>query len=296
MKTNNKITKRLLGLLLFVACVLVIGYYNRDLPTEPTGINGYNYIFKKKHGKMLVGVETTIGAPKGKMIIAAEYDKITTGFNNSAFIVYQGEDAKVITLNGKFGYRGLSIDPNSIKFLGDKINDGLSFSPGPGYELRTKDGRKIWRFYTKTFEDMDELIPCKNGAVFKKDGKYGYFDYRITVDKTVYPPRVTESDFTITVEAQYDALFEVGEYHSFGQYFLLGRKGNVWTVLDRTGKPTKRYPSIINRKLSELPIKTKIRTDAFRSRMLDKVTRMGERDAGMFVLSMDPIFWNPYFE
>ena len=296
MKTNNKITKRLLGLLLFVTCILVIGYFNRDLPTEPTGIDGYNYIFKKKHGKMLVGVETTIGAPEGKLIIAPQYDKITTGFNNSAFIVYQGDDAKVITLNGKFGYRGLSIDPNSIKFLGNKINDGLSFSPGPGYELKTKDGRKVWRFYTKIFEDMDELIPCHSGAVFKKNGKYGYFDYRITVDKTVYPPKVKESTFTITVEAQYDALFEVGDFHAVGQYFLLGKKGNTWTVLDRTGKPTKKHPSIISRKLLELPIKTEVKTDAFGSKLLDKATRMGERDAGMFILNMDPIIWNSYFK
>lgn len=269
---------------------------SEKIPSQPTGIDGYRYVYAKKNGKVLTGVETTIGAPQGKLIIPKHFDKITTGFNNSAFIVYLGDDVKVVTLNGNFGYRGLSIDPNSIKFLGEEINDGLSFVPGPGYEVKTKDGRKIWRFYTKIFEDMDELIPCNNGAVFKKNGKYGYFDYRVIEDKTVYPPIIKESEFRIVVKETYDALYEVGHFYSSGQYFLLGRKGNTWTVLDRMGRPIKKYPSIINKNLLKLPIKTKIRTDWMRTQMLDKVTRMGEQDAGMFLLNMDPIVWNPYFE
>lgn len=289
---NNKVMKRLLGLLLFVVCVIVIGYYYSDLPTEPTGITGYDYVFKKQNGKVLMGVKSTMGVSAGEVIIAPQYDKITTGFNNGAFIVYQGSDAKVIGKKGKFAVRGFSIIPESITFLGNKFNAGFSFVPGPGFRMKSQEGENLWWFgYAFSFGDMDELIPGCNGAIFKKNGKYGYFENKVKLDGSVLLQKYeTVKKFNKTVEEKYDALFEVINYALSDKYYLLARSGNKWFVLNSKGEIIKRHHPKVSSSLLNIPM-TKNFQETY-TNPLQHIARFGEKNAGLFIFGISLADWN----
>ena len=289
---NGIVMKRSVGLLIFVVVVLGLGYHFRDLPSEPTGITGYDYVFKKERGKVLMGIKTTMGLSPGKFIADPQYDKITTAFNNSAFLVYQGDDVKAINLDGQFAVRGLSIVPESIKFLGNEFNAGCSFVPGPGYEMESKDGQKLWWFgYKFSFGDVEKLIPGCNGAIFKKNGKYGFFEYKGKFNgEIIQQTAETVKKLKIIVKEQYDALYEVISYLSRDKFYLLARSGNKWFVLDSNGNVTKRHHPRVNSSLLKLPM-TEDFMEAYQN-PLQHIARFGEKDAGFFMCGLSLTDWN----
>lgn len=276
-------------------CLLLVGVIafvliscEEKIPPKPTAFDDLYYVYAKKKGKVLTGVQTHVGG----IIIPTEYERITTGFEDTKFIVYQNGEAKVFNHNGKMMLDGMSIKPESIKFLGDKNYMAL----GNAYRFENTAGQKYWWFMSRyLFTGYDDLIPCRNGFVFKKNNKYGFAEFRASYDELKASNRYTiDQELKVTVSEKYDALYEITNDLSYSHFFL-AKTENKWIVLDANGKPAKRYPSRINKNLINLPIKDKIERHPLTFEIPGGVARSGQEKAGLITFKISDFTWNSYF-
>lgn len=280
-------------------CLLLVGVIafvltscEEKIPPQPIKVGAFkfNYVFKKKDGKILTGVERIFARGKTKNIIPVKYEKITAGFNNTFFLVYQGNEAKVVNEEGKFLFDGMSIKPESIKFLGDDFH----MAPFYGFRFEDMNGKKYWWFsFRYLFSGYDDLIPCVNGFIFKKGNKYGFAKFGAYYDELKFSYIVTQ-EFEVTISEKYDALYEITNNLSYYNYFFLAKSRNKWMVLNSDGKMTKRAPSQINKNLVNIPIQEKVQTDVF-GEIKGKSARTGQENAGLITLTLSEYTWNSYF-
>ena len=63
---------------------------------------------------------------------------------------------------------------------------------------------------------LPKLIPGCNGAVFKKNGKYVFFEYKVLLSGSLLQQTSkTIKEFKIIVKEKYDTLYEVNSYVSY---------------------------------------------------------------------------------
>lgn len=274
-------------LLLMSVLAFAFASCEEKIPSQPTGIKNYNYVFKKKQGKVLTGVEELWAHNKTKLRIPIEYDKITTGFNNTFFLACKGDDTKVMNRKGKFELDGMSIKPESIKYV-ENNSKPASFDI---YSFNNAAGQKCWWFsFQYLLTGYDDMIPCRNGFVFKQNNKYGFAHFRhISNGFTYEMPKKHQ----VITPAKYDALYEVTNNLGIS-YFLLAREGNKWVVLNSQGQITKRYPNCVNKNLASLPLRDKIKL-ILSSQTEGGQARAGQEKAGMISVSIYDLHWNPYF-
>ncbi|MCM1031879.1 MAG: hypothetical protein NC410_10635, partial [Oscillibacter sp.] len=154
--------------LLLMSVIAIVFASCEKIPSQPTEIKNFNYVFKKKDGKILTGVEKLLAYGKTRPFIPIEYDRITTGFNNTFFLACKGDGAKVINRDGKTELDGMNIKPESIKYMGEYFY----MAPYAAYNFEDVNGQKYWWFsYRYLFTGYDDLIPCCNGFVFRKHNK-----------------------------------------------------------------------------------------------------------------------------
>lgn len=277
---------------LLLGVIAIVFASCETISPQPTGIKGYDYVFKKKHGKILTGVEEKLAGGKRRSFISIEYEKITTGFNNTFFLVHQGNGAKVINQNKKFELDGLIIKPESIKYLGNRFY----IASEDGFQFEDINGKKYWWFtFHHLFSGYDDLIPCVNGFIFKKGNKYGFAKFHASYNTLQYSHTVTQK-FEVTLSEKYDALYEIVNEFGYGRYCFLAKLGDKWMVLDASGRPAKRYYPRINKNLTKLPIKEKAKTHPISGALLEDVVRFGQENAGYITFSIYEARWAPYFE
>lgn len=273
-------------LVLMSVMAIVFASCEEKIPPQPTGIEDYNYVFKKKDGKILTGVEVFHSNGVRCLIIPIEYDKITTAFNDDFFLVYKGNEVKVRDEVGSFKLDGMSIRPESIEHV--KNNYEPAFFKI--YRFDNATGQKCWWFsFQYLLTGYDDIIPCCNGFVFKQNNKYGYAYFSpISNGGSLKIPKTHQ----VIASAKYDALYEVTNNLGIN-YFLLAREGNKWVVLTSQGQIAKHYPSCINKSLASLPLRDKIELD-MNFRTEGGKARAGQEKAGMISVSIYDLHWNPY--
>lgn len=274
-------------LLLMSVLAFVFASCEEKIPPQPTGIEDYNYVFKKKDNKILTGVEVSHSNGIRRLIIPIEYEKITTAFSNEFFLVYKGNEAKIMDEVDAFMLDGMSIKPESIKHV-KNYYEPASFDI---YSFNNAAGQKCWWFsFQYLLTGYDDMIPCYNGFVFKQNNKYGFAHFRhISNGFTYEMPKKHQ----VIAPAKYDALYEVTNNLGIS-YFLLAREGNKWVVLNSQGQITKRYPNCVNKNLASLPLRDKIKLN-LSSQTEGGQARAGQEKAGMISVSIYDLHWNPYF-
>lgn len=279
-------------------CLLLVGVIafvltscEEKIPSKLSEIEECGYVFKKKDGKILTGVEAILPNGKKQLIIPIEYDRITTCFNDNFFLVYKGNEAKVRDEYGAFEFDGISIKPESIKFLGDDFH----MAPFYGFRFEDMNGKKYWWFsFRYLFSGYDDLIPCKNGFIFKKGNKYGFAKFHASYSELKSSYKVTQK-LEVTISEKYDALYEVTNNLMSPNYLFLAREENKWVVLNSQGQIAKRYPPCVNKSLASLPLKDKIELDlSFKTK--GGKAREGQKNAGLISVSVYDFTWSSYFQ
>ena len=280
-------------ILLMSVFAIALTSCSEKIPPVKSSIDGYEFFFKEKKGKVYTGLRQVAvhnkrtakyNVIKPKIIIPAEFDKIEDSKLYRYFECTKDGQKFLYYQSGNIQLYGKPFE--NIEFISSETdrNNGFTFAEGAFFKVYMKEkdnvgNQKIVAFIGgQEYYGISDFIPGVKGYFYIEKGELGYTrSYRDKngklFEKEIIPP------------GRYDRLFEVVNLGGYKSYYFLAYKNGRWMVLDSDGVETKKHPSSVNTGLLKIKPRKYSFHDGYPRRIGDY------KGYGGFILSFPGYQW-----